>query len=111
LLRRIKKDVAKDLPPKTELHIKVRLTGAQRDLYKTILTGGSVDKGNSISHYKNLLMQLRKCCNHPYLFDNQEPEGLPDFGQHIIDASAKLRFVDKLLVKQHKLKNQILIFT
>jgi SWI/SNF-related matrix-associated actin-dependent regulator of chromatin subfamily A member 5 len=36
-------------------------------------------------------MQLRKCCNHPYLFEGQEPG--PPFleGEHLVTASAKLR--------------------
>ena len=59
----------------------------------------------------NLLMQLRKVCNHPYLLPHAEPD--PYYlGDHIIHASGKLIALDKLLnelvVKQ---KKKILIFS
>jgi SWI/SNF-related matrix-associated actin-dependent regulator of chromatin subfamily A member 5 len=44
-------------------------------------------------------MQLRKVCNHPYLFDGVEEEGLPDLGDHLITHSTKMKFVEKLLIK------------
>jgi len=44
-------------------------------------------------------MQLRKCCNHPYLFDGVEEEGLPLLGNHIITVSGKMVVLDKLLTK------------
>ena len=43
-------------------------------------------------------MQLRKCCNHPYIFQGVEEEGLGD-GEHLVTASGKMIFVDKLLQK------------
>ncbi|KAI9821808.1 MAG: hypothetical protein M1827_002390 [Pycnora praestabilis] len=59
----------------------------------------------------NLLMQLRKCCNHPYLLPHAEPD--PYFlGDHIIHASGKFIILDKLIqelvVKQGK---KVLIFS
>lgn len=47
----------------------------------------------------NLLMQLRKACNHPYLFDNVEESGLDEFGEHLVSNSGKMIFLDKLLQK------------
>ena len=44
-------------------------------------------------------MQLRKVCNHPYLFEGVEPEGSEIYGEHIVEASGKLIIVDKLLKK------------
>ena len=52
----------------------------------------------------NLLMQLRKVCNHPYLFNGIEPEGADEFGEHLVEASGKLTIVDKLLKKILKKK-------
>ena len=52
----------------------------------------------------NLLMQLRKVCNHPYLFNGIEPEGADEFGEHLVEASGKLTIVDKLLQKILKKK-------
>jgi hypothetical protein len=50
-------------------------------------------------------MNLRKCCNHPYLFDGAEPmfDGEYKIGEHIIENSGKLVLLDKLLPK---LKNE-----
>jgi hypothetical protein len=39
-------------------------------------------------------MQLRKVCNHPYLFEGVEPPGSDEFGEHIVEASGKLTLVD-----------------
>jgi SNF2 family DNA or RNA helicase len=52
-----------------------------------------------LKNYHNILMQLRKVCNHPYLFEGVEPEGADEFGEHIIEASGKLTLVDKLMGK------------
>lgn len=59
----------------------------------------------------NILMQLRKCCNHPYILPNAAPD--PYYlGDHVIHASAKLILLDKiinqLVIKQ---KKKILIFS
>ena len=48
---------------------------------------------------KNLLMQLRKICNHPYMFQGIEEEGSDEYGDHIIKNSGKMIFLDKLLTK------------
>ena len=47
----------------------------------------------------NVLMQLKKVCNHPYLFENVEPG--PPFvdGDHMVTASEKFRILDLLLPK------------
>ena len=60
LLRRIKKDTDCDLPSKTEFHIKVGLTEIQKKIYRELLTKSSIDKGSTVSYFKNLVMQLRK---------------------------------------------------
>lgn len=44
-------------------------------------------------------MQLRKTCNHPYLFEGVEPAGSDMYGEHLVEASGKLIIVDKLLKK------------
>jgi SWI/SNF-related matrix-associated actin-dependent regulator of chromatin subfamily A member 5 len=54
---------------------------------------------------------LRKVCNHPYLFDNQEPENAPELGEHIIKASGKMIFLDALCKKAKQDQNQMLIFS
>lgn len=41
-------------------------------------------------------MQLRKCCNHPYLLPNAESEPF-EVAEHLVSASSKLVLLDKLL--------------
>jgi len=64
-----------------------------------------------VSHYKNILIQLRKVCDHPYLFPDQEPEGADEFGDHLWLSSGKMRFLDKLLMRLRKDNEQCLIFS
>jgi SWI/SNF-related matrix-associated actin-dependent regulator of chromatin subfamily A member 5 len=70
LLRRIKKEVEKQLKPKVEIHVSVGITEQQKSIYRSLLKESKLEKGNSVTYYKNILIQLRKVCNHPYLFDN-----------------------------------------
>lgn len=42
-------------------------------------------------------MQLRKCCNHPYMFEGVEEEDSPEFGDHLVLNSGKMVFLDKLV--------------
>mmetsp|Transcript_40485 Transcript_40485/g.61744 ORF Transcript_40485/g.61744 Transcript_40485/m.61744 type:complete len:335 (+) Transcript_40485:1693-2697(+) len=59
----------------------------------------------------NVLMQLKKVCNHPYLFENVEPG--PPFldGDHIIEASMKFRVLDHLIPRLLGQGCKILIFS
>ena len=68
---------------------------------------GSGDK----KKYENILMQLRKVCNHPYLFDNVEGEELDEFGEHLMTSSGKMIFLDKLLTRALAQKEQVLLFS
>ena len=45
----------------------------------------------------NIVMQLRKACNHPYLFDGVEDKTLDPFGDHLCTHSGKLMLLEKLL--------------
>lgn len=51
----------------------------------------------------NILMQLRKCCNHPYLFDGAEPGPPYTTDKHLVDNCGKMILLDKLL---NRLKEQ-----
>ena len=72
-----------------------------------------IEKANSVTHYKNILIQLRKVCNHPYLFENIEieSENLDEGGEHLIKAAGKMIFVDKLLKRKTADGEQTLIFS
>lgn len=45
----------------------------------------------------NILMHLRKCCNHPYLFDGAEPGPPFTTDEHIVKNAGKMILLDKLL--------------
>jgi len=122
LLRRTKKDLETKLPDKVEINISVQLSQTQIDLYAQFLTqvGGfsslvgsmeSSKKSIPLKNYHNILMQLRKVCNHPYLFEGVEPEGAEEFGEHIVEASGKLTLVDRLLQKILPQNDQVLLFS
>merc|ERR1712223_2267893 len=115
LLRRLKIDVEKSLLPKKEVKIFVGLSKMQREWYTKILMkdidivngAGKMEK----MRLQNILMQLRKCTNHPYLFDGAEPG--PPFvtDDTLIENSAKLMVTDKLLPKLQEQGSRVLIFT
>lgn len=109
LLRRTKSEVETRLPPKKEIHIKIGMTEVQKSIYRNLLKSGLI--AESTSSYKNILMQLRKCCNHPYLFDGVEDPEAPELGEHLIDNSSKMKLLDKLLVKLKTQGSQVLIFS
>jgi SWI/SNF-related matrix-associated actin-dependent regulator of chromatin subfamily A member 5 len=113
MLRRLKREVESKLPAKRELYVFLGLTPIQSELYKRILKK-NIDVVNGFSEraqLMNTIMQLRKCCNHPYLFEGMEP-GPPYFdGDHIIDASMKFKFLDKLLPRLLDIRHKILIFS
>jgi hypothetical protein len=55
-------------------------------------------------------VQLKKCVNHPYLFDNIEPEPY-EMGEHLIQASGKFVIIDGLLKYIKKNNHRVLIFS
>uniref|UniRef100_A0A2K5TZ87 SNF2 related chromatin remodeling ATPase 1 n=1 Tax=Macaca fascicularis TaxID=9541 RepID=A0A2K5TZ87_MACFA len=115
LLRRIKTDVEKSLPPKKEIKIYLGLSKMQREWYTKILmkdidvlnSSGKMDKMRLL----NILMQLRKCCNHPYLFDGAEPGPPYTTDEHIVSNSGKMVVLDKLLAKLKEQGSRVLIFS
>ena len=115
MIRRLKSDVAKGLPPKTETLIMVGMSKMQKQLYKKLLlrdldsiTGGA---GSNRTAVLNIVMQLRKCCGHPYLFEGVEDRSLDPLGEHLVDNCGKLTMVDKLLKKLKERGSRVLIFT
>jgi len=117
MIRRLKVDVAKGLPPKTETLIMVGMSKMQKQLYKKLLlrdldsiTGGPAS-GSNRTAVLNIVMQLRKCCGHPYLFEGLEDRSLDPLGEHLVENCGKLVMVDKLLKKLKERGSRVLIFT
>ncbi|KAJ3288271.1 hypothetical protein HK104_008254 [Borealophlyctis nickersoniae] len=68
------------------------------------------NKGKEWAKLMNLLMQLRKCCNHPYMMPNSEPEPFLQ-GDHLILNSSKMILLDKLLTHLRSEGHRTLIFS
>jgi SWI/SNF-related matrix-associated actin-dependent regulator of chromatin subfamily A member 5 len=115
VLRRLKSEVETSLKPKKELKVFIGLSKMQREWYTKILMkdidivngAGRVDK----MRLQNILMQLRKCANHPYLFDGAEPGPPYTTDQHLVDNSGKMVLLDKLLPKLKEQGSRCLIFS
>jgi SNF2 family DNA or RNA helicase len=86
LLRRLKSDVEKGLPPKKETILKVGMSQMQKQYYRALLQKDLevVNAGGERKRLLNIAMQLRKCCNHPYLFQGAEPGPPYTTGDHLI---------------------------
>ena len=131
LLRRLKKDVESELPDKVEKVIKVKMSALQAQLYKQMKKYKMIADGNDKPGYvlpsfsrswrassslvvrfnyrktsgvrglSNELMQLRKICQHPFLFDSVEdkinPAGLID--DKLIRTSGKIELLSRILPK------------
>ena len=72
ILRRLKKDVAKQLPGKFEHIVMCKLSKRQQFLYEEFMsrsTTRALLSGGNYMGMMNILMQLRKVCNHPDLFE------------------------------------------
>ena len=115
LLRRLKSDVEKSLPPKVETKLYVGMTQMQKDWYQKILTKDATSLnqigGPDKVRLLNILMQLRKVCNHPYLFEGAEPGPPFTNGPHLWENAGKMLLLNKLLSKLKKQGSRILIFS
>ncbi|KAH9385639.1 uncharacterized protein NEMAJ01_0535 [Nematocida major] len=113
ILRREKADVEKSLLPKKIINLYSPLTEMQRKWYKMILEKDAENVVNEGSKMQlmNIVCQLRKCCNHPYLFDGAEPGPPYTTGEHMIENSGKMVMLDKLLVNLKQKGSRVLIFS
>ncbi|XP_062985638.1 chromodomain-helicase-DNA-binding protein 1 isoform X1 [Elgaria multicarinata webbii] len=118
LLRRVKKDVEKSLPAKVEQILRMEMSALQKQYYKWILTRNykALSKGSkgSTSGFLNIMMELKKCCNHCYLIkppDDNEFYNKQEALQNLIRSSGKLILLDKLLVRLRERGNRVLIFS
>ncbi|XP_074494909.1 putative global transcription activator SNF2L2 isoform X1 [Sebastes fasciatus] len=126
LLRRLKKEVESQLPEKVEYVVKCDMSAIQKVLYRhmqrgILLTDGSEKdkkgKGGSKT-LMNTIMQLKKICNHPYMFSHIEESfaehlGFPSgviSGLDLYRASGKFELLDRILPKLQATNHRVLLF-
>lgn len=120
LLRRLKADVLKGIPSKSEFIVRVDLAPIQKKYYKYILTRNfealnAKGSGQQVS-LVNIMMDLKKCCNHPYLFPTACEEAPKSAGglyeiQALTKACGKLMLLAKMLRKLYNEGHRVLIFS
>ncbi|KAH9798853.1 CHD3-type chromatin-remodeling factor PICKLE [Citrus sinensis] len=116
LLRRVKKDVMKELPPKKELILRVELSSKQKEYYKAILTRNYqilTRRGGAQISLINVVMELRKLCCHPYMLEGVEPdiEDTNESFKQLLESSGKLQLLDKMMVKLKEQGHRVLIYS
>ncbi|EKG14475.1 SNF2-related protein [Macrophomina phaseolina MS6] len=125
ILRRTKAQVLTFLPPMAQIIVPLSMSVLQKRLYKSILAKNpellkslfSTDrqlKPNERASLSNILMQLRKCLCHPFVY-SQEIEERTDVAavshRNLVEASAKLQFLELLLPKLKERGHRVLIFS
>ncbi|CAF0887112.1 unnamed protein product [Adineta steineri] len=124
LLRRLKKEVESQLPEKVEYIIKCELSALQRCLYHAMSKNRTliIENHNGKSGRRalmNKIMQLRKICNHPCLFQEIEERLAQSLGhQHgvingpdLFRVSGKFELLDRILPKLKATNHKILLFS
>lgn len=112
MLRRVKSEVLDQLPEKVEKVLRCHLSSWQKVLYKQISAKAFADSsitgaGVQSRGLNNVVMQLRKVCNHPFLFS---PEGY-HIGEKLIRSSGKIALLDQMLPKLKAAGHRVLMFT
>jgi chromodomain-helicase-DNA-binding protein 1 len=121
MLRRIKKDVEKSLPSKSEKIIRVELSDLQTEYYKNIITRNyaALNAGANGHHQSllNIVMELKKASNHPFMFQTAEDRLLKPGASReetlraLIMSSGKMVLMDQLLTKLKADNHRVLIFS
>eukprot|EP00915_Cephaloidophora_sp_WS-2016_P004214 GHVH01005694.1.p1 GENE.GHVH01005694.1~~GHVH01005694.1.p1 ORF type:complete len:1832 (-),score=267.34 GHVH01005694.1:206-5701(-) len=128
LLRRVKEDIATSIPPLEETIIDVEMTLMQKAYYRAIFernldqlkkmtTSSRSDVSRAVPRLMNIEMELRKCCNHPYMMDGIEAKMRAEDATEeekmvkMIKSSGKTLLLEKLLVKFRDEGRKVLIFS
>jgi chromodomain-helicase-DNA-binding protein 7 len=122
ILRRLKEDVEKSVPQKSETLIEVELTLDQKQWYRALFEKNlkflhkNKKKALDGPGLNNLAMELRKCCNHLFLLNGVEEEFRRENRElseveYLVKASGKLVLLDKLLPRLKEEGHRVLIFS
>jgi SNF2 family DNA or RNA helicase len=121
MLRRVKADVFRDIPEKKERIVPVSLTELQRRVYKDVLlrnTSALLARRANMSSLTNIIAELRKVCNHPFLFpairedfEDADPSDSGQFQQSLVFASGKMVLLDRMLRRLREDGHRVLVFS
>ncbi|XP_043724989.1 CHD3-type chromatin-remodeling factor CHR7-like [Telopea speciosissima] len=119
MLRRMKSDVLRGLiPAKKWVEVPCALADLQRTLYINLLKKNYHELNKGITGGRKiklnfLLMELRKCCNHPFLIPGQEPchTSREEAFATLVSSSGKLQLLEQLLPKLKERGNRVLLFS
>jgi chromodomain-helicase-DNA-binding protein 4 len=124
ILRRTKAQVLNFLPPMAQIILPVSMSVLQKKLYKSIIAknpallralfNSSSLKVQERANLNNILMQLRKCLCHPFIYSRYiEEQGLEVTALHrnLVEASSKLQLLEVLLPKLKDCGHRVLIFS
>ncbi|KAG9238102.1 P-loop containing nucleoside triphosphate hydrolase protein [Amylocarpus encephaloides] len=125
-LRRTKLHVLKDLPSLTQVILPVSMSIVQKKLYKSILAKNpnliksifgqrnSELRFNERSNLNNILIQLRKCLCHPFIYSaaiEERSVGEEALHRNLIDASSKFQLLEIMLPKLQARGHRVLLFS
>ena len=114
LLRRLKKDVESELPDKVERVVKCRMSALQSRLYAQMKAEGIItsDGGKGFRGLNNTVMQLKKICNHPFVFEEVENAMNPySISNDLLwRVSGKFELLDRILPKFKRSGHRVLMF-
>lgn len=115
MLRRIKTEVELSLLPKQEMKLYIDMAPIQRDTYKQVLLKEiKVIKGNgevTMGKINQIVTELRKVANHPYLIRGIEPGPPYTNDQHLLDSCGKLNVLDQLLAQLKAQGSRVVLFS
>ena len=107
MLRRVKDQVLDQLPEKVENVIRCELSGWQKHIYDQIHKRSIASKeGTGSAGFNNSMMQLRKVCNHPYVFLHEW-----QIDEDLIRCSGKFELLDRMLPKLKAAGHRVLLFS
>ncbi|KAL4778932.1 PHD/FYVE-zinc-finger like domain-containing protein [Aspergillus varians] len=128
-LRRTKAQVLSFLPPIAQIIVPVTMSLLQKKLYKSILAKNpqliqaifqrNEEEDHSLKqterhNLNNILMQLRKCLCHPFIYSKaiEERTDDPDVAhRNLVDAAGKLQLLELMLPKLQARGHRVLIFS
>ncbi|KAF2706482.1 hypothetical protein K504DRAFT_459785 [Pleomassaria siparia CBS 279.74] len=125
ILRRTKKQVLSFLPPLAQIIVPLSMSSLQKSLYRSILaknpellralfTTSKALQKQERANLSNILMQLRKCLCHPFVYSREIEERTEEVSvshRNLVEASAKLQFLELMLPKLKERGHRVLIFS